>query len=462
MVDGNYASYPHNRRDKCVCRRKGGTLKLIAPAGAGVQFSNSGAAPGIQTGVHLQQPNSTSADSTSGKSAALAGIRVLDIATFVAAPFCGTILADFGAEVLKIEQPDGGDSLRKFGTITECGDSLVWLSEARNKKAITLDLRKPEGARMFKALVAESDVVLENFRPGTLEKWGIGFEDLRQLNPGLVMLRISAYGQTGPKRGEPGFARIAHAFAGLSWLAGEADGPPVVPGSTSMADYVSGMWGAIGVLAALRSREKTGRGQFIDLGLYESVFRLLDEIAPAYAKYGTVRERMGADTVNVVPHSHYQTGSGEWVALACTNDKMFERLAVVMECPELADQFPTSAIRVQNRERINQLVASWMSKHTLAEVISRTRDGGVPCAQIYSIREIFEDEQYKARHNLLHVNDPRVGELVIPAPIPLLSETPPEFRHAGRALGADNDEVYSHLLHMSEAELSAARASGVI
>ena len=231
---------------------------------------------------------------------ALDGLRVLDIATFVAAPFCGTILADFGAEVIKIEQPKTGDSLRQFGTITECGDSLVWLSEARNKKTITLDLRKPEGVEIFKKLVAESDVVLENFRPGTLEKWGIGYEALSKINPRLVMLRISAYGQTGPKRDEPGFARIAHAFAGLSWLAGEADGPPVVPGSTSMADYVSGMWGAIGVLTVLRARDKSGRGQFIDLGLYESVFRLLDEIAPAYAKYGTVRERMMSSTSSCV------------------------------------------------------------------------------------------------------------------------------------------------------------------
>lgn len=410
----------------------------------------------------LQHSTDSTASPERQTGGALEGLRVLDIATFVAAPFCGTILADFGAEVIKIEQPDGGDSLRKFGTITECGDSLVWLSEARNKKAVTLDLRKPEGVAIFKGLVAKSDVVLENFRPGTLEKWGIGFDALRQLNPGLIMLRISAYGQTGPKRGEPGFARIAHAFAGLSWLAGEADGPPVVPGSTSMADYVSGMWGAIGVLTALRAREKTGKGQFVDLGLYESVFRLLDEIAPAYAKYGTVRERMGADTVNVVPHSHYRTGSGEWVALACTNDKMFERLAAVMKRPELAQEFPTSAIRVKHREHINGIVASWMSERPLPEVIASTRDGGVPCAQIYSIKEIFEDEQYRARGNLLSVHDPRVGDLVVPAPVPRLSETPPTFRHAGRSLGADNEDVYSRLLAMSQDDLSAAARAGVI
>jgi crotonobetainyl-CoA:carnitine CoA-transferase CaiB-like acyl-CoA transferase len=410
----------------------------------------------------LQAGPTTTVDKAVQQPGALEGLRVLDIATFVAAPFCGTILADFGAEVIKVEQPKSGDSLRQFGTSTDCGDSLVWLSEARNKKTITLDLRKPEGAELFKKLVARSDVVLENFRPGTLEKWGIGFDELSKINPGLVMLRISAYGQTGPKRNEPGFARIAHAFAGLSWLAGEADGPPVVPGSTSMADYASGMWGAIGVLTVLRARDKTGRGQFIDLGLYESVFRLLDEIAPAYAKYGTVRERMGADTINVVPHSHYCTASGEWVALACSNDRMFERLATLMNQPELVEMFPTSAIRVKHRERINAVVAEWMGSYPLDEVIEKTRAAGMPCAEIYSIREIFEDPQYRARENLLYVDDPRVGKLVLPAPIPRLSETPPTFRHAGRALGADNEDVYGELLALTPEDISAYSKSGVI
>ena len=394
--------------------------------------------------------------------AALEGIRVIDIGTFVAAPFCGTILADFGAEVIKVEQPNSGDSLRKFGTVTECGDSLVWMSESRNKKAVTLNLRTPEGAEMFKRLVAESDVLLENFRPGTLEQWGLGYEALREINPRLVMLRISAYGQTGPKSGEPGFARIAHAFAGLSYLAGEPGRPPVVPGSTSMADYVSGMWGAIGVLMALRARERTGRGQSIEFGLYESVFRLLDEIAPAYAKYGTIRERMGPDTVNVAPHSHYQTGGGAWVALACTNDKMWERLAQVMGQPDLASEFPTSAVRVANREKINHIVQSWASAHSLDEVLDQTREGGVPCAEVYSIQNIFRDPQYAARGNLMKVQDERIGELVLPSPVPRLSETPAQYKHAGRALGADNEDVYGRLLGLEPATLKRHATAGII
>ena len=393
---------------------------------------------------------------------ALEGLRVLDIATFIAAPFCGTILGDLGAEVIKIEMPDAGDPLRRYGTPTDCGDTLVWLSEARNKKTITLDFRKPEGVELFKKLVAESDIVLENFRPGTLEKWGMGYEALKAVNPTLIMLRISAYGQTGPKRHEPGFARIAHAFGGLSYLSGEPEGQPVVPGSTSVADYASGMWGAIGVLAALRARDKKGVGQFIDLGLYESVFRLLDEMVPAYAMFGHVRERMGADTHAAVPHSHYQTGSGEWVALACTSDKMWERFAKLMGKPHLAEQYPTSAARVDHRHTVNGIVADWIGSMPLAQVLDETRHGEVPCAQIYSIRDIFSDAQFAARGNMMTVQDERVGELVLPSPVLKLSETPTVFKHAGRALGADNEAVYHDLLGLSPDQVRSFAEAGVI
>lgn len=394
----------------------------------------------------------------------LGGVRVLDIATFVAAPFCGTILADFGAEVIKIEQPGPGDSLRKFGSITECGDTLVWLSEARNKKSVTLNLRSSEGAAMFRRLVAQSDVVLENFRPGTLEKWGLGFKTLIDINPRLIMLRVSAYGQTGPMKNEPGFARIAHAFGGLSFLAGNADGPPVVPGSTSLADYISGMWGAIGVLLALRHADATGCGQCIDIGLYESVFRLLDELAPAYAKFGTVRERMGADTVNVAPHSHYQTLDGRWVAIACTNDRMFGRLAETIGQPELAGMpdFATSLARSENRERINAIVSAWTMSLPLEALLDICRRGQVPCGPVYSIEDIFADPQYKARSNLMTVVDPRVGELTIPAAMPSLSETPARFRHTGRSLGADTADVLRELLGIDRPGIDRLRHNGVV
>ena len=394
----------------------------------------------------------------------LAGIRVLDIATFIAAPFCGTILGDFGAEVIKIEQPRSGDPLRKLGTVTECGDTLMWLSESRNKKTVTLDLRKPAGADVFRSLVAKSDVVVENFRPGTLEKWGLGYEQLSKINPKLVMLRISAYGQTGPSRNKPGFARIAHAFSGLSYLAGEPEGTPVVPGSTSLADYASGMWGAIGVLLALRARDRSGRGQMIDIGLYESIFRLLDEIAPAYAKSGYVRERQGADTVNVVPHSHYRAADGVWIAIACTNDKMFERLAGVMGRPELAadPRFSTTPERLERRDEVNRIVGDWVASLPGAEAIAQCEQGEVPCGPLHSIADIFSDPQYAARGNLMRVEDERAGAVVIPAAMPRLSETPAVFRNLGRRLGADNDAIFRDLLQLDEKTLAELKNSGAI
>ncbi len=395
---------------------------------------------------------------------ALAGVRVLDIATFLAAPFAGTVLADFGAEVIKIEQPKVGDPLRRFGTPTEAGDTLVWLSEARNKKSVTLDLRTERGAEIFRTLVARSDVVLENFRPGTLEKWGLGYDALCQVNPAIIVLRVSAYGQTGPMRDKPGFARIAHGFGGLSALAGEPGGTPVVPGSTSLADYMSGMWGAIGVLLALRARDATGKGQYIDIALYESVFRVLDEIAPAYARHGFVRERMGADTVNVAPHSHYRTGSGEWVAIACTSDKMWERLAAVMGRPELAadPEYATSPARAARKAEVNRIVGAWVAGLSLADVLARCDAGEVPCGPLYSIADIFADAQYRARGNLVEVEDPRIGPLVLPAAVPRLSETPAELRHTGRALGADTAEVLGRLAGLGPEVLRELKEAGVI
>jgi len=248
----------------------------------------------------------------------LDGLRVIEVSTFIAGPFCSTQLAEFGAEVIKIELPGVGDPLRRFGTPTPCGDTLPWLSECRNKKSGTLDLRKPQGAELLRALVRKADVLVENFQPGTLEAWGLGWEVLNHENPALVMVRISGYGQTGPYRGRPGFGRIANAFGGLSFLAGYPDRPPVTPGSATIPDYLAGLYGAFGAMLALKAREATGRGQVIDIGLYEPVFRILDELAPAFHLNGTVRQRMGPGAVNAVPHSHYPTKDGRWIAIACT------------------------------------------------------------------------------------------------------------------------------------------------
>ena len=394
----------------------------------------------------------------------LSDVRVLDMATFIAAPFCGTLMSDFGAEVIKIEQPGTGDSLRRFGTQTECGDTLVWLSEARNRKSVTLDLRTPEGADLFRRLAAESDVVLENFRPGTLEKWGLDYPTLAKLNPKLVLLRVSAYGQTGPMAQQPGFARIAHAFSGLAFLAGEPGRSPVVPGSTSLADYMTGMFGAIGVMIALRHAEKTGEGQVIDIGLYESIFRVLDEIAPAYAKFGYMRERMGADTINIVPHSHYETRDGSWVALACSNDRMWQRLAQAMQMPQLASdpRYATIAARADRRSEVNGIVATWVGGLSVEAVIAACDAAQAPVSKLMSVADIFADPQYAARKNLMTVNDPRVGELVVPAPLPHMSRTPPRFETTGPALGSSTRAVLEQLLNLDDATLDDLARRAII
>jgi len=395
----------------------------------------------------------------------LSGLRVLDIATFIAAPFCGVILADFGAEVLKIEKPGEGDPLRKFGTPVEPNqDTFVWLSEARNKKSVTLDLRTPKGAELFKDLVSQSDIVLENFRPGTLEKWGLGYDVLREINPGLILLRVSGYGQTGPYSSRPGFARAAHAFAGLSYLCGEPGQMPVMPGSTSLADYVSGMWGTIGILMALEARRKTGEGQVVDIALYESVFRLLDEMLPVYERTGFIRERMGADTVNAVPHSHYETRDDKYVALACSSNKIFERMCQIMGCPENArpETYGDVSARVENREKINQIVQGWMIQQDADDVIALCQQGGVPCAVLYSIEDIYNDPHYRERGNFQVFNDLRFNAVAVPAALPRLTETPAILQNLGPALGDSTTAVFKSLLNMTDRDIEELKAEKVI
>jgi crotonobetainyl-CoA:carnitine CoA-transferase CaiB-like acyl-CoA transferase len=394
----------------------------------------------------------------------LSDIRVIDAATFVAAPFCGTLLGEFGAEVIKIEQPRVGDPLRRFGTEAECGDTYAWLSESRNKRSVSLDLRTSKGAEIFGELAAKADVILENFRPGTMKKWGLGYDTLSKINPQIIMLHISAYGQTGPKSGLPGFARVAHAFGGLAYLAGESGRVPVVPGSASLADYMSGLFGAFGVLTALRHAEKTGEGQEIDLALYESIFRVMDEMAPAYAANGLVRERMGPDTVNAVPHSHYLTSDGEWIALACTNDRMWQRLAILImqDTDQPLERFAGIAERISSRDELNKIVQRWVATHNLVDVLEKCSVADVPCSKLLSIKEIFEDVHYAARGNLLKILSERAGELVVPAPVPIMSKTQPQFKFAGEALGASNDYVFRELLGYSDARIRKLAADGII
>ena len=394
----------------------------------------------------------------------MAGVRDLDLATFIAAPFTATILGEFGAEVIKVEQPGSGDPMRKFGTATELPDSsLAWLSEARNKQSITLNLKAPQGVDLFKRLVAQTDVLCENFRPGTLEKWGLGYDVLRAINPKLVMLQVSGYGQDGPYRDRPGFARIAHAVGGLTYLAGMPGEAPVTPGSTSLADYISGLFGAIGVLMALRSVEQTGQGQTVDVALFESIFRVLDELAPVYAKHGTVREREGLGTRNVCPHGHFPTKDGEWVAVACTSDKIWDRMARnVLDRPDLADSHPTTADRVADRDLIDGAVRNFTLANPSAEVVAICAGGEVPCATINSIADIFADPQFDARGTLHRMQHALLGEVVVPDVLPRLSGTPGTIENLGPALGNWNDEVYGKRLGLSPSEREELQKNGVI
>ncbi len=329
---------------------------------------------------------------------------------------------------------------------------------------MTLDLASERGRELLKQLAAKCDIIVENFRPGTLEKWGSGYDELKKINPGAILVRISAYGQDGPMRTQPGFARIAHAFSGLTYLAGEPGGIPVVPGSTSLADYMSGMYGAIGALIALRARETTGEGQCIDLALYESVFRVLDEIAPAYQKFGYVRERMGADAVNVCPHSHYQTKDGKWIAIACTSDTIFARLAEAMQQPELASAErygPRGSYGWRPATRSTASSRPGSPRSISETVLALCSKGGVPASLIFSIADIFEDPQYRARGNI-QMTDSRAGSIAVPGVVPRLSETPGEIRWLGAGLGAQNDDIYRGLLELSSAEIEDLQIAGVI
>lgn len=394
----------------------------------------------------------------------LDGVRVVDVSSFLAGPFCSTQLAEFGAEVIKLELPVVGDPLRKFGSVTACGETLPWLSECRNKKSATLDLRKPEGAELLKRMVKEADVLVENFQPGTMEKWGIGWDVLKEVNPRLIMVRISGFGQTGPYSGRPGFGRIGNAFGGLSFLAGYPDRPPVTPGSATIPDYLAGLYGALGTLLAMQAREKTGRGQFIDIGLYEPIFRILDELAPAFQLNGYVRQRMGPGTVNVVPHSHYPTKDGRWIAIACTSDKIFARLAQAMGVPEYAEGGKWGTIRQREAERatVDEYVGNWTKTMTRDEALATCEKFQVPCGPVYAIDEIFEDPHYKARENIAWIKDERVGELAIPNVVPRLSDTPGAVKWLGPSMGEHNDEVYKAWLKLDDAEIERLTAARVI
>jgi len=411
-------------------------------------------------------PGSASASaSASATTLPLSGVRVVDVGNFLAGPYAASIMGEFGAELLKVEHPIAGDPMRRFGTPSPRADAtLKWLSEGRNRKSVTIDLRQPEGVQLFLRLLAKSDVLIENFRPGTMEEWGLTWERIREANPKLVMLRVSGYGQTGPYRRRSGFAHIAQAFGGLNYLAGFPGETPVLPGTVPLGDYIASLFGAIGILIALRHSEATGRGQVIDVGIYESVFRVLEEIAAVYGANGKIREREGSGSFVACPHGHFRTKDDKWIAIACTTDKMFERLSIAMGQPHLSSSslFGDQRKRLAARDQVNQIVIDWVGARTRDEVLQLCLDEEVPAGKVNSIADIFEDEQFAARGNLARITEELTGEVVLPGVVPTLSATPGRITNLGPTLGNATDDVMRELLGLADAELRRLHAQKII
>jgi succinyl-CoA:(S)-malate CoA-transferase subunit A len=395
----------------------------------------------------------------------LSGVRVIDVGNFLAGPYAASILGEFGAEVLKVEHPIAGDPMRRFGTPSPRADAtLKWLSEGRNRKSVTIDLRQPEGVQLFLRLLDKSDVLIENFRPGTMEEWGLDWNSIREANPRMVMLRVSGYGQTGPYRRRSGFAHIAQAFGGLNYLAGFPGETPVLPGTVPLGDYIASLFGAIGILIALRHSEATGNGQVIDVGIYESVFRVLEEIAAAYGSNGKIREREGSGSFVACPHGHFRTKDDKWIAIACTTDKMFERLSVAMGQPHLSSSslFGDQRKRLAARDQVNAIVIEWVGSLTRDEVLTRCLEEEVPVGKVNSIADIFDDEQFQARGNLAHIVEDGTGDVVVPGVVPTLSATPGRITNLGPTLGNATDQVMRELLGVADAELRRLHAQKII
>ncbi|MBM4212625.1 MAG: CoA transferase [Gammaproteobacteria bacterium] len=397
----------------------------------------------------------------------LVGVRVIDVGNFLAGPYAGTIMAEFGAEVIKIEHPQGGEPMRRYGTTTARLDAtLKWLSESRNKKSVTCDLRQPEGVALLLKLVAKADVLIENFRPQAMESWGLGWDVLHAANPRLVMLRVTGFGQTGPYKDRPGFVRVAHAMGGIAYLAGMPKGTPVTPGSTTLGDYMTGLYGCFGVLMALRHRDLTGEGQFIDTALYESIFRCTEELALAYGMFGTVRERQGSSHNDfAVPHGHFSTRDGKWVAISCATDMLFASLAQAMGRPDLAAQhtYGEQEQRLAHRHDVNEIVRDWCGALTREEVLQRCYATDTPVGPLNNIADIFGDRQFHARRNMVAIDAPDTGEqIIVPTPVPRLSATPGSIRSLGPKLGEHTDEILRELLGMGDAEIAELRARKAI
>jgi formyl-CoA transferase len=392
---------------------------------------------------------------------ALAGLRVIEMGTLIAGPFAARLLAEFGAEVIKIEPPDGGDPLRQWRKLYR-GTSLWWFLQARNKKSVTVNLKTEPGQRIVRALAATADVLIENFRPGTLEKWGLGWEHLSDLNPRLIMVRISGFGQTGPYRDQPGFGAIGESMGGLRHLTGYPDRPPVRAG-VSIGDSIAALHGVIGALAALRHRDRTGRGQVVDVALYEAVFNLMDSLLPEYGLFQMVRERTGSSLPGIVPSNTYLTRDGKYVVIGANADGIFKRMMRAIGRDDLADDpgLAHNDGRVAHTEEIERAIGDWTARHDLDEILRVLGTAEVPSAKIYDIADIVADPHYQAR-GMIETRPLAGGQpLLVPGIVPKLSDTPGTTEWLGPELGAHTSEVLAALGY-DDARVAALRAEGVI
>ncbi len=414
------------------------------------------------TGKRVEEPAGT-AQLWAGHAGPLRGVRVIDVTSVIAGPFATNLLADFGAEVVKVEQPGAGDASRNMGPFAR-GESLKFPSLNRNKKCLTLNLGDPRGVALFRRLCADADLVVENYRPGVMERWSLGPEELRGVNPRLIFVRISGYGQTGPYRDKAGFGTPATAFAGLTYLLGYPDRPPLnVP--IPLADLLAGLYGALAAVMALYWRDaRGGDGQVADVSLYESVFRLLDSLVAEYGVTGRVRARRGDLGDGASPAGTYETADGRHVVLVCSTDRTFNRLAEAIGRPDMITdpRYSTNARRVEHRGEVEAIVAAWLKSRTLAENQRILDAVGCPLCPVNSIADIFADPQYRAREDIVEIDHPRLGRVPMPGPVPLLSRTPGRVVHAGPDRGTHNEAVLADLLGLGADEIETLRREGVV
>ncbi|MBB4303757.1 crotonobetainyl-CoA:carnitine CoA-transferase CaiB-like acyl-CoA transferase [Rhodobium orientis] len=394
----------------------------------------------------------------------LDSLRVIELGQLIAGPFCGQLLADFGADVIKVEPPKTGDVMRQWGRPGRNGDPVWWSVIARGKRSVTLDLRTPEGQDVLRDLVAEADVLIENFRPGTMERWGLGFEALSDINPRLIMARVSGFGQDGPYAARAGFASVCEAMGGMRHISGYPDRPPVRIG-LSLGDSLAGMNAAMGILLALERRHVTGRGQVVDSSIFESVLGLTESIVAEYDAGGHIRERHGSSLPGIAPSNAYPTRDGKEMIIGANQDAVFGRLCQVMGVPELADdpRYATHRARGENAEELDARIAEWTRKHAADRMIEDLAAAGVPVGLAYTARDMMADPHFAARRSILEVDDPRHGgTLAMQNVFPRLSESPGTIRGLGPELGADTGEVLQGLLGYSAEKIAELEQSGII